>query len=365
MKFFAHMAVAAFVFFCISTVRAAETAHARIWCLSLRFQQGQDSFGDTLDLSTISSTSNGELAPYNGLTYISGFTLDISGLPINGTMQINLPPAVDQNGNGFNDFFESALGVAATTSGQYNAGPENGSVTAAWQRPAGSQNGTCVLHLVDSIYGDLGSFTHSFELIEYAGPLLFTPGTNRVTGSLSLTQTGNSANQLGGPVQFSKVATNRFDLLVLQAGTWTNNAAQMLSFTNDSFHRDAPWTTNYYGFVEFSDGDPNTAESDYLVWLLSIDDSNDANKNGVPDFSDDPQASPTSEPPQLALGLGSTNLSLSLSGTVGHSVDVQEALSFPATNWQTVLSVTLTNDPQVLVLPHPAVPAAFWRAVAH
>src|SRR5262249_4828666 len=57
---------------------AGETANARLWCLSLRFQQGSDSFGDTLDLSTISGTPNGELAPYNGTTYVSGFALDNS-----------------------------------------------------------------------------------------------------------------------------------------------------------------------------------------------------------------------------------------------------------------------------------------------
>src|ERR1051326_554793 len=76
-------------------MHAAEVANARIWCLSIRFQQGMDSFGDTLDLSTISSTANGELAPYNGLTYASGFSLDVSGLPIAGTLYLNLPAVAD------------------------------------------------------------------------------------------------------------------------------------------------------------------------------------------------------------------------------------------------------------------------------
>src|SRR5215467_8323742 len=96
-----------------------ETAAARLWCLSLRFQQGTDSFGDTLDFSTAGGTPNGELAPYNGITYITGFSLDLSGQPVNGTMQLNLPPTSDVNSNGFNDFFESALSVGTTTSGTY------------------------------------------------------------------------------------------------------------------------------------------------------------------------------------------------------------------------------------------------------
>jgi hypothetical protein len=343
----------------------AETAAARIWCLSLRFQEGTDSFGDTLDLSTISGTPNGELEPYNGLTYISGFLMDISGQPISGTMQLNLPAFVDVNGNGFNDFFESALGVGATSSGTYTTGVGNGTVTATWQRAAGSQNGTCSLHLVDSIFGDLGSFNHVFTLLEYTGPLLFTPGTNTVTGSLNLVQTGDPTSFIQGPFQFVKVSTNRFDRLILQPGTWTNAAAQSLAFTNGLFRRDQPWTTNYYGFVQFADGDPNTPDPDYLVWLLSIDDPNDANHNGIPDFSDDPQTAPPPRAPLLEMTSTSTNLLLSVSGAVSHLHDIQQALSLPATNWQTVVSVTLTNDPQLVSMPYPKVPAAFWRVLAH
>jgi hypothetical protein len=364
MRFFPCMLVVLTAFHPFAA-RPAETANARLWCLSLRFQQGSDSFGDTLDLSTISGSANGELEPYNGLTSISGFSLDISGLPVNGTMQINLPPVADVNNNGFNDFFESALAVGATTTGSYTAGPEKGSVTATWQRGAGSKDGTCVLHLVDSIYGDLGSFHHTFSLLEYTGPLLFTPGSNEVTGSVSLLQTGDPTSQIQGPVQFVKVSTNRFNRLILQPGEWTNSAAQLLSFTNDLYRRDLPWTTNYYGFVEFADGDPNTAEPDYLTWLLSIDDPNDANHNTIPDFSDDPQNAVSPRAPQLALTSSSSNLVLSVSGDIGHLIDVQQTLSLPATNWQTVLSVTLTNDPQVISVPYSNAPSAFWRARAH
>ncbi len=344
---------------------SAESAKARLWCLSLRFQQGQDSFGDTLDLSTINGSPNGELAPYNGLTNGSGFSLDVSGLPINGAMFINLPPVVDVNGNGFNDFFESALGVSATTSGTYNTGMGNGTVTATWQRAAGSQNGSCNLHLVDSMFGDLGEFKHVFELIEYTGPLLFTPGSNTVTGSINLVQTGDPTSQLQGPFQFVKVSTNRFNRLILQPGAWTNSAAQLLTYTNDLFQRDQPWTTNYYGFVDFDDGDPNTAAPDYLTWLLSIDDLNDANHNGIPDFSDDPSTAPLPRAPNLAFAWGSTNLLLSVSGDVGHLYDLQQTLSLPATNWQTMVSVTVTNDPQVVTVPYPSASSAFWRALVH
>lgn len=343
----------------------AETAHGRVWCLSLRFQEGTDSFGDTLDLSTISGTPNGELEPYNGLTYISGFTLDISGLPITGTIQLNLPPFLDANANGFNDFFESALGVSATTTGAYRAGAESGTVTATWQRLAGSPDGSCVLHLVDNTFGDLGSFNHVFSIIEYSGPVLYTPGSNTISGTVNLSKTGDPSTQLQGPFQFTKVSTNRFNRLILQPGSWTNNAAQALSFTNDLYARDLPWTTNYYGLLEFDDGDPNSAAPDYLAWLWSIDDSNDANHNGIPDFSDDPQTVVNPRPPVIGLTWTSTNVLLSVSGDIGYLLDVQRTQSLPATNWQTVISVTLTNDPESISITNPDSPSSFWRVLAH
>src|SRR3974390_3002246 len=161
----------------------AETANAHFWCLSLRFQEASDSFGDTLDLSTISGSSNGELAPYNGLEYASAFSLDVSGFPVTGTIYLNLPPFADANGNAFNDFFESDLGITGTSTGTYTTTMENGTITATWSRAAGSTVGSCSLDLVDSVFGDLGQFQATFSLLEYSGPLLFTPGSNIVSGS--------------------------------------------------------------------------------------------------------------------------------------------------------------------------------------
>lgn len=343
----------------------AETANGRLWCLSLRFHQATTSFGDTLDLSTVNGTPNGELEPYQSLTYVSGFTLDVSGFPINGTIFINLPAFADINGNGFNDFFESALAVGGTTSGTYSAGPENGTVTASWARGAGSKDGSCTLHLVDSVFGDLGSFNHTFELLEYQGPVLFTPGSNNVTGGLNLVQTGDATSSLQGPFEFVKLSTNRFNRLLLQPGAWTNANSQSLAFTNDLYSRDLPWTTNYYGLIEFDDGDPNTAGPDYLAWVLSIDDANDANHNGIPDFSDDPATAAAPRAPGLALDWNSTNLLFSVSGDIGHLHDIQQITDLSTSNWQTLVSVTLTNDPQIVSLPLPQGSAAFWRAVAH
>lgn len=44
--------------------------------------------------------------------------------------------------------------------------------------------------------------------------------------------------------------------------------------------------------------------------------------------------------------------------------EVQQTASLPATNWQTVVSLTLTNDPQVVPLPFPVGTPWFWRVLA-
>jgi len=168
------------------------------------------------------------------------------------------------------------------------------------------------------------------------------------------------------------VATNRFNRLILQPGGWTNQSAEALTFTNSLFRRDLPWTTNYYGYILFDDGDPNSAAPDYLTWVLSIDDANDTNRNGIPDFSDDPQTGPPSRQPQLMLGSSLTNLVLTLSGDAGRLYDIQQTFSvvgmdsaLPITNWQTLFTITLTNNSQAILIPKPASATGFWRVQAH
>ena len=338
---------------------AAQTAQVHFVCLSLRFQPGSGVGGSTLTLSSVSGTPNGELYPTGPGDYASGIILDIFGSPIPGEMQVYLPDFLDANGNGFDDFFEVEQGVAlSTTTGAYSTWLSAGTITARWSRGAGSKNGTCVFNLEDDDYGNLGDFTHTFEVLEYTGPLTYTPGNSNVTASLNLTQTGNPASTLQGPALFSKMVTNDFDHLVLRAGNWTNATAQTLSYYEYDLYRDLVLRTNYYGYVEFADGDPNTAGYDYQFWSLSIDDVNDADADTIPDFSDAPAAA---RRPILSLARGATNLWLTIRGDVGRLHHILESTNLTSGNWQTNLSLILTNDPQTVSLPLQNIPVKYWR----
>jgi hypothetical protein len=342
---------------------AAETAQMRLSCYSVRFHQAETTFGDTLDLTSIPPQLNGELFPSGPVTYSSNFQMDWSGFPITGGLDLGLPAFADANVNGFDDFFEVAQGVPSTmTSGVYDTAVSTGTLTANWSRGPGSKNGTCILTLNDSIYGSLGRYVHTFEVLEYTGPLTYTPGHSNVMANLNLTQTGDPANTLHGPALFSKVLPGDLDYLVLRDGGWTNAAAQALPFVESDLSRDTFLGTNYYGYVEFADGDPNTSGYDYPFWELSIDDLNDRDHDGIPDFSDDPAASVPGHP-TLTLQYSATNLLLTISGDVGRLHLVLENTSLAAGNWQTNLSLVLTNDPQTVLLPLPTTPNRFWRAM--
>jgi hypothetical protein len=342
--------------------RGAETNHARLFCLSVQFGQGLDNFGDTMDFSSVDPGTliNGELFPTPGNYSHQTYFLfdDGSGFGFEGVLSLDTPAGVDANTNGFNDFFESSQDSFGTTSGSYNVpGSGTGLVTAHWSRSAGSTVGNCSLHF------DFGDFDCAFAILEYTGPLSYTPGSNTVSGNITITNTADATQMFFGPIAFVKSATNRFNALQLQPGAWTNAAMQSLTFTNANFQRRLSWPTNYNGVVLFDDGDPSTPVPDYQLWGLSIDDSNDANKNGIPDFSDDP-LSALPRQPSLMLTLGFTNLFLSISGDVGRMHQIQQTSSLTLTNWQTVQSLTLTNDPQIVSLPIPAGGPAFWRVSA-
>lgn len=319
-----------------------------------------------MDLTTISGTPNGELITYSDNTGSSLFSLNYGGYgQIDGIIDsVDLPPVTDANGNGFNDFFEVSQGVASTlTTGHYytDDGFSEGTITATWSRAAGSKDGTCVLNFDDDTYGDLGDYTCTFTVLEYTGPLTYAPGPNTVSANINLTQTGNPASTLQGAINFDKSGDP--NTLTNQPGVWTNAASQMLTFDREIFSHDSTWPTNYYGLVLFDDGDPGTADPDYTAWELSIDDTNDANTNGIPDFSD-AVGSVTPRASQLSLAVGATNLLLTISGDTGHTNEIQETASLAPSDWQTTLSLTLTNDPQVISLPLPSGQTWFWRVLA-
>jgi len=353
----------------VTSVSAPRTAAARIYCVSLRFDRGTEPYGlYSLDLTTLASGNNGELAPTfeDAYSHFSYLTLNDESWFIEtpGSLVLDVPTDADANGNGFPDFFEVSQAVNTISSGQYTfTGYGSGSVRATWTRVAGSRLGTCVLDFRMNFYQSLAVFTHTFELLEYTGQMTYEPASNQVTGTVALAQSDNPTRRLEGPWSAVRMATNRFNALWLLPGQWTNELAQVWSFPTNRIERDTRWPTNYYGYLEFQDGDPNTAEEDYWLWVLSVDDLNDADGDGIPDLSDDPLVAPPKRP-RLELARHAAGLWLILrGGDTGRVYRIETASNLVTTVWQPLASVTFTNDPQAVPLPWPVSGPQFWRAL--
>jgi hypothetical protein len=342
----------------VGATAAEQQARARLWCESLRFSQGRNGW-DTMDLSTVSGAPNGEFSPYDGKSLISGFVIDYSGLAIYGTMVIGMPPFADADRDGFDDFYASEHAVYSVTYGSYETPVSSGTVTATWNRVADSQDGTCALRLVDAIYGDLGSFSHPFELMEYKGSVFYTPGTTTINCRLMLAQTGVPGELFAGAFKLTKSSVDRFNELTLPPGELTNTTLGALSFAQTTFLRELPWPTNYYAYIDFVDGDLRTGEPDYQYWTISVDDTNDTNMNGIPDFSDDLSI----QAPRLAITVGSGDVTLLITGSIGRTHLLQESPSLAPESWTTVATFMLTGSPQAISRPRPQV-NAFWRVIA-
>jgi hypothetical protein len=346
---------------------AEQSAQVTLYCNSLRFPPAS-SGSQTLSLTTASDPTqiNNELAPVPDPTlpsYGSGFALDDPTLgAITGQIYFDTPPPSDTNDDGFDDFYQVAQAVPSTvTQGEFFTAVDNGTVTATWGREAGSSTGSCSVQLTAKTFGQLGTFTFTFELLTYKGVLNYTPATNPITGSLNLTNVESASNLLTGPVTLTRAdGAKRFNNLTLQAGTLTNAQSQVLSYQAQQIQRDVNRNTNYYGFMIFADGDLTTSTPDFTQWVLSIDDSNDANHNGVPDLSDDPSP-PVSTPPLLSLTQSGNQLLLTITAAASQSYQLQEIVSLGQTNWQTTQTVAVTNSPQTVLLPIPETPTRFWR----
>ncbi len=359
--------------FTVTPTHATQTAKARLHCWSLRVGSASawGSFGYLWDvnLTTINLGFNGELTlnpfdpNYTHFSYVDWYDVYYDEL-LQGDLDLDVPDAGDANGNGFPDFFEVSQEVSYLPSQGflrfYNSVYAE-TVQATWYRAAGSASGTCSLSIPDPFdpFAYI-FFTHTFQLIEYNGLLTYTPGVSTVSSTLSVTNDA-VGDTLLGPLVFEKSATNSANELTLLTADLTNAFFQVLDlYTDTTFARESSYPTNYFGSVELLDGDPSTVEDDYYSWQLSIDDLNDSNGNGIPDFSDTPGVAPPSEP-ELTLARGDGNLLLNVSGDVGVLHLIEQSSAPSGATWTTATLVTLTNDPQTLTLPVPT-NTTFWRA---
>ncbi len=370
---------------------AAQTIPVRMYCLSIEVDHGIGTYGDSVDLNFSDRNDGaGEVGPwwpfgpgyydiqlpetfgYISLLYVNDKYYRAT---FSGTLNITLPMDTDANNNRFPDFFEVSLGANVQTTGAYSlycypvsSSTEYGSINATWTRSPGSYTGTYqwdTFNLSGPLpYGDwYGTFTGTFKILQYTGTMTYTPGSPNVTATINLTQTGVSTNTRQGSITFVKADGDPFNSLTNKPGILMDANSNTYNFTNHYFFRDPNYPTNYAGYVEFDDDGDLSSVYPYAIWVLSINDPNDSNNNGIPDFSDTASGVTLPRQPMIQMATTSSNLLFTIHGDINHMHQVQKSPSLDSPNWQPVISVTLTNDPQVVPVAFPS-GTAFFRVQA-
>jgi hypothetical protein len=347
---------------------ATQTAQVRLYCGSLQFERAELVTGESLDITTTLPVLNKELEPNFGSAYAHSSILRLNNYGFNptltGALALNVPPYTDDNTNKYPDFFEVAHGATEiNTTGSFLLPMGGGTVEATWSRDAGSPTGTCQMVFTFDLPRAPLAFTHMFTLLEYKGTLEYTPGSNAVSGVVSMAQTGFPTNILQGVMQFTKPVTNPSGQLSLDAGVWTNGSAQIVGYPAASLNRVSGWPTNFSASLELGDGYPQTSAPDYRFWVISIDDTNDSDLDGIPDIADTPAVF-MPRTPYLTMAMTDSNLNLTISGDVGRQHLIQESEYLSPADWQTVQIVSLLSDPQTFLLPLPSSTSRFWRVIA-
>lgn len=347
---------------------AENSAQIRLYCLSIRAHPGVlgGGLGDTLAFYSGNNPGapNGELWPLlddPDFTHTSGLVYrdPALGFSADGAIALNAPEDQDDNGDGVPDFYQVGQATAQIiTDGVFDLQVDFGPAAATWSREAGSPTGRLELQLIGGEFGALPPFRHTYEIIEYAGTLVYPPGAGTITGRVDLARAGRPAETLRGPVVLRVTATNEFHV---DESSLTNHLGQAVRVSVGVADMDPDYAFSYFGALSLLDGDPATPEVDYELFLLGVDDPNDWNGNGIPDLTDPRPAG--GAPPVLALALaGPDGVRLTLTGEAGRTYGVEARAALGTGTWGALTNLTLTNATQSLDLPRsPA--GGFFRAV--
>ena len=337
----------------------ARKAAMTLSCLSLRVRPAQVSqlgFAYRLAFSTADDDSvNDELYRSGGTDEVGSFAiLDYPGSEalgaIIGDLQLKTPMAGDLDVDGVTDFLQVNLavpGLSTTGTIEVDDGMDvsRGTVTATWNRAAGSASGTVQLRvsLPDFSIQNL-TFNHPFEIYQYSGTLTYDVAGTHITASIDLPRAGvASGESFKGPMPME-----RLDVATLARLPTSWMGPGSLDYEPlDTFGLEGIETTVNYlakglyaGLVVLSDGDPATPFMDeYDFFDLVIRDPNDANGNGIPDLSDVPAAGPSR--PGISLALVNGRLRATLAGPPGARCLVERSASLAPMSWTTAADVTL------------------------
>ena len=201
-------------------------------------------------------------------------------------------PTVDSDQNGIADFLQKNKQVNASVSGKLlrqlpSLAPEI-AVSGQIIRSAGSSQGTYSFTGRDPEVGNI-TYRGDLYLVNLLGKLKYNPSSSTVAIEADLERESGVVLQYASTLNYSIADVNTISF---PAGKFTNPNLPD-SFTKAFVLKRTG--NRYLGRLEFVDAFRGTSWPDYTAWQLEIVDTNDSDRDGVPDLSDPPivQSPPT------------------------------------------------------------------------
>jgi hypothetical protein len=287
---------------------------------------------------------SGEMRPLGGGNYAVDYISysSISGYIEDGYFTASLP-TTDADGNDVPDFLQLENSVSFSfpvTQTRVRPSRASGNATFTFNRSAGQVLGTysgpggsgtwSIAHI-----GGTGTYTRGAQ-----NPLNLSLASASFTGVVT-TSTGNTTSTVNSPNQ-----------VTLAPFVITSSAGLVTSGNTVALTRSGKI---YRGSVAIVDGLSSTAWADFTQWIMEATDNNDSNGNGVPDWSDTPNA------PVLKLGYTTNSQTITITGQPSHKYTTYYSTDLK--NWQLVANLNIVTGTNKVSFNHATTDGSgFYRA---
>ena len=208
---------------------------------------------------------------------------DSSGVFEYGSVSINFPET-DTDNNGVPDWLQKNMSVNINVTGSselhfiapgYNSG--SASLSGTLTRSAGSASGNYQIIFNIAGLGE-GRVTGTWYTSYYSGTIEYDEDIYSINAQ-TINQNGLVVSATGSSEYSIDTATDELNLAPVNLDVDGDNVQlQSMLFERSN--------SSYYTFANAIDGTPATSWADFTDWYIEILDSNDADNDGNPDFSD-------------------------------------------------------------------------------
>jgi hypothetical protein len=201
---------------------------------------------------------------------------------MHGTATLNMPTA-DSDGNGVLDFLQKERSVNTTVSGSSKmhwlapgAYGSDSTLSGSFTRSAGLNTGN---YRFDYQYDSVSASAKGFWSVQYFDGTIEYDGKKYYL-DIKTTNSEGLDIKAYSTAEYSVTDSNTLNLGAMSITT--DYDSSILQTQSTTLKRSG---NKYSGYLKALDGDTDTSWADYVDWYVEVTDLNDANSDGVPDFT--------------------------------------------------------------------------------